>query len=113
MSSVSPLQGSKVIVNEINLSQVITSASSSVAAQVVVSAQGSPFPQNFTNGNDYLSSYGNPTASISFDQYCALDYFREGNNLWAIRALANDGTALYSGVAMYTDGTLTYLNPVS
>lgn len=110
MGTVSPAQGSKVIVNEINLSQVITSASSSVAAQVVVSNRGATKPLQFTNGQDYLNEYGNPNASISFDQYCALDYFREGNNLWAIR-VAGAG-ALYAGVLMYTDGVLTYLNPV-
>jgi len=110
MSSVTPLQGSKVIVTEINLSQVIAATSSSVASQVVVSAQGSIFAQNFTDPNDYLNAYGNPNATISFDQYCALDYFKEGNNLWAIRAVG-DG-ALYSAVLMYTDGTFTYLTPV-
>jgi hypothetical protein len=110
MSSVTPLQGSKVIVTEINLSQVIAATSSSVAGQVVVSAQGSAFPQNFTDPNDYLNAYGNPNAQISFDQYCALDYFKEGNNLWSVRALGT-GYA-YAAVLMYTDGTLTYLTPI-
>lgn len=109
MGTVSPKQGSKVIVNEINLSQVIISTSSSVAAEVIVSTQGRTVPVQFTNGTDYLNEYGIPTAAISFDQYCALDYFREGSDLWGLR-IAGAG-ALYSAVLMYsnTAGTQTSL----
>ena len=63
-------QPSGVYTTEIDLSQVITSASSSVAAQVIVSRQGSTEPKFFSNGDDYLAEYGNPDAQISFDTYC-------------------------------------------
>lgn len=74
---ISANQGSKVIVQEINLSQVITSASTSVGAQIVVSNQGDTTkPILFTNAQDYLAQYGNPNAKISFDVYCGLDFFK-------------------------------------
>lgn len=94
-------QPSGVYTTEIDLSQVITSASSSVAAQVIVSRQGSTEPKFFSNGDDYLAEYGNPDAQISFDTYCGLDYFREGNQLWAVR-VAGEG-ALTSCVALCMD----------
>jgi hypothetical protein len=86
--TISANQGSKVIVQEINLSQVITSASTSVVAQVIVSNQGATTPIQFTNAQDYLAEYGNPNAQISFDVYCGLDYFKEGNQLWGCMRLS-------------------------
>lgn len=97
---------SKVIINEIDLSQIVTGASASVGAQVIVSNQGSPDPKLWTNGQDYLAEYGNPNAQISFDVYCGLDYFSEGNRLWALRVLGS-GYA-YAGTLMYqTTGNVT------
>src|SRR5690606_20504887 len=98
-------QASDVRVREINLSQVITSASSSIACLAVVSRQGSLDPLRFTNADDFLREYGNPDASVSFDIYAALDFFREGNELWAKR-VAGTG-ALYSSLLMYYDGVET------
>lgn len=109
--TLSAKQGSKVIVQEINLSQVITSASTSVVAQVIVSKQGRTFPVQFTNAQDYLAEYGNPNAQVSFDVYCGLDYFGEGNQLWGLRVVG--AGALYSALLMYTDGTATHLLPIS
>lgn len=110
--TISAKQGSKVIVQEINLSQVITSASTSVVAQVIVSNQGATVPIQFTNGQDYLTMYGNPNAQISFDVYCALDYFGQGNQLWGLR-VAGAG-ALYSSVLLYSDPAgNTYLAPIT
>lgn len=104
-------RASDVRVQEINLSQVITSASSAVGCQVVVSNQGSPDPKFFTNADDYIAEYGNPNAQISFDVYCGLDYFKEGNELWARRAVHAD--AVYAGVTLFDTGTATGLNPAS
>jgi hypothetical protein len=109
--TISANQGSKVIVQEINLSSVITSASTSVVAQVIVSTQGSTSPIQFTNAQDYLTQYGNPNAAISFDVYCGLDYFKEGSSLWGLRVVG--AGALYSSVLMWTDGTLTHLTPIT
>ena len=100
-------RASDVRVQEIDLSQVITSASTAVACQVVVSNQGSPDPKFFTNAQDYLAEYGNPNAQISFDVYCGLDFFKEGDQLWARRAVHSD--ALYSGLLMYNESDVTHL----
>lgn len=95
-------RASDVRVQEIDLSQVITSASTAVGCQVVVSNQGSPDPKFFSNAQDYIAEYGNPNAQISFDVYCGLDFFKEGNALWARRCVHND--ALYAGVLLYNEG---------
>lgn len=102
-------RASDVRIQEINLSQVITSASSAVGCQVVVSTQGSPDPKFFTNADAYKAEYGNPNAKVSFDVYCGLDFFTEGNQMWARRAVHSD--ALYAGLTMYDTGTQTGLNP--
>lgn len=104
-------RASDVRVQEINLSQVITSASSAVGCQVIVSNQGSPERKFFTNAQDYLAEYGNPNAQISFDIYCGLDFFTEGDSMWACRAVHADAT--YAALTMYDTGVVTGLNPAS
>jgi hypothetical protein len=104
-------RASDVRIQEINLSQVITSASSAVGCQVVVSSKGSTKPTLFTNAQDYLAAYGNPNPKVSFDIYCGLDFFREGDTLWAVRCVHSD--ALYAGVTLYENGTVTGLNSAS
>lgn len=101
-------RASDVRVQEIDLSQVITSASTAVGCQVVVSNQGSPDPKFFSNAEDYLAEYGNPNAQISFDVYCGLDFFKEGDQLWARRAVHSD--ALYSALLMYNEADVTKLD---
>ena len=104
-------RASDVRVTEIDLSQIVTGASSSVAAIVMVSKQGSPTPKHFTNGDDFLTEYGNPDPQVSFTHYAAIDYFKNGNDLWAVRALGEDYRS--SGVLMYLDGTEVKLKPIS
>lgn len=105
-------QASDVRTQEINLSQVITSASSSVVGQIIVSNQGPTTPTLFTNAQDYLNTYGNPNAQISFDVYCALDYFKEGNQLWGLR-VAGAG-AMYAAILLYVDnGGVAHLLPIA
>lgn len=104
-------RASDVRVTEIDLSQIITSASSSVAALVVVGRQGSLTPKHFTNGDDFLTEYGNPDSSISFSHYCAIDYFKNGNDLWAVRAVGEDHST--SGVVLYYDGDSVKLKRLS
>lgn len=104
-------RASDVRIQEINLSQVITSASSSVACQIVVSSQGPTTPTYYTNAQDYLAAFGNPNPAISFDVYCALNYFTEGNQLWAARVVHSD--ALYSTALLYLVGTVTSMQGVT
>lgn len=100
-------RASDVRVQEIDLSQVITSASTAVGCQVVVATQGDPNPKFFTNAQDYMAEYGPPNAQVSFDVYCGLDFFKEGDQMWARRVVHSD--ALYSGLLMYNDGPVTKL----
>src|ERR1700737_40909 len=111
MALINSNQSSSVQIQEINLSSVITSASTSVAAQVIVSNQGSITPKFFSSAQAYLAEYGNPNAQISYDVYAGLDYFKEGNMLWAVRAVHTD--AAYSAVTLYDNGTITGLNAAS
>lgn len=105
-------RASDVRINEIDLSQVVTSNSSSTAAQVIVSTQGDTVPRRWTNAQDYMNHYGIPNAKVSFDIYCGLDFFKEGNDMWAVRVVGTG--ALYSGVCLYeTAGGVTGLNPTT
>lgn len=98
-------RASDVRIQEIDLSQVITSASASVACIPIISKQGSTSPRLFTSSEDFLAEYGNPDPSISMTIQSALNYFTEGNQIWALR-VAGAG-ALYSCLLVYidTDGT--------
>ena len=104
-------RASDVRITETDLSQIITSASSSVGCIVMVSKQGSPTPKHFTNGDDFLAEYGNPDVKVSYSHYCAIDFFKKGNDLWAVRALGEDYAT--SGVVMYMDGDTVKLKGVS
>ena len=57
---------SGVYTKEIDLSSIITSASTSVCAQVVVSKKGSTKPKFFSNADDYLKEYGNQIPLLVF-----------------------------------------------
>lgn len=102
---------SGVYTKEIDLSSLITTASTSVVAQVVVSKQGSTKPKFFVSADDYIAEYGNPDSAISFDQYCAVDFFREGSELWAVRVAGEGATT--SAVALCFDQGGFQLVPVS
>lgn len=102
---------SRVIINEIDLSQVVTGAAVTVGCANIVSTQGSTEPLLWTDAQSFLAHYGNPDASVSFDVYTALDFFREGNQLWARRVVGQG--ALYAGVIMSQTGQDTQLTPAS
>lgn len=94
-------RASDVRTQEINLSQVITSSSASVACLPIISRQGSTKPLLFTNADSFLAEYGNPDPSTSMTIQSGLNYFTEGDQLWAFR-VAGSG-ALYSSLLVYID----------
>lgn len=94
-------RASDVRISEINLSQVIASTSSSVACLPIISKQGSSSPLLFSNGNDFLTEYGNPDPSVSMTIQSGLEYFAEGNQLWGLRIVGTG--AMYSCLLMYID----------
>ncbi len=94
-------RASDVRTQEIDLSQVITSSSASVACLAVVSKQGSTSPRMFTNADDFVAEYGPPDPSISMTIQSGLNFFTEGNQLWALRVVG--AGALYSCLLVYID----------
>lgn len=92
---------SGVYINEVDLSSIITSESASRAAIIIVSKQGPLEPTYVTTADQFIDLYGNPDAAVSFDHYAALDYFKEGNQLWCKR-VAGEG-ATYSAIVLYSD----------
>lgn len=111
MSILSP-QASDVYISEVNFSQTLSQVANAVASQIVVASQGRVGPIFWTDPTSYLSSYGNPNAAVSFDHYQALDYFREGNGLWANRVV--EANARYSAVVVHaTTAGITAVSPIS
>lgn len=104
-------RASDVRIQEINLSQIIANASTSVACIPIVSRQGRLGPAHFTNPDDFIFEYGDSDPSISMSIQCAKDFFTEGNDLWAIRAIGSGYK--YAAVLMYDDGGVTKLMPVA
>lgn len=95
-------QGADVRVNEVNLSASLVQNSNAVAALVGVSAQGPIGPKFYSTYDQFVNDWGQPNASVSFDHYAAQDYFREGNSLWAARAVNSD--ALFGCMALAAEG---------
>jgi len=98
---------SDVYINEIDVSQTVTGASSSIAGLLVVSNQGSTEMQFFSDGQQFLNEFGIPNPRIGLDVYSGLDFFREGNEMWARRVVG--AGALYSGLMMFQDANETKL----
>lgn len=82
-------RASDVRINEVDLSSSLTGAAPATAAIVVVSKKGPIENTFFSNGDDFRAAFGDPDASVSFDHYAALDFFKEGNSLWAARAVGS------------------------
>lgn len=98
-------RASDVRTQEINLSQVITSTSASVACLPIIGKQGSITPRLFTNGDDFLAEYGNPDPSISMTIQSGINYFTEGDQLWALRVVGTGATYATLLVYIDTDGS--------
>ena len=102
MSSLSR-QGADVRINEVNLSSSLIQNSNAVAALVGVSKQGPVGPTFYSSFDRFTEDWGQPDASVSFDHYAVKDYFREGNSLWAARAVNTD--SLYGMLLLATNTT--------
>ena len=94
-------RASDVRIQEINLSQVITSTSAAVACLPIVSRQGSTSPRLFTNADAFLAEYGDPDPSISMAIQSGINFFTEGDQLWGLR-VAGTG-AKYASMLVYID----------
>ena len=104
-------KASDVYIKEVNLSQTLTQVANAVTSQVMVSAKGPLGPRLWTDGPSYLAAYGNPTASVSFDHYMGMDYFKFGAALWANRCVEAD--AKYAAVVVLQDANgMTAVRPI-
>lgn len=104
MSILTP-KASDVYISEVNFSQTLSQVANAIAAQIMVSGKGPLGPVFWTDPDRYLAAYGNADAAISFDQYCGLDYFREGNGLWVNRVAEADARFAAAIVLSLADGT--------
>lgn len=102
---------SDVYINEINLSYAILGASTATPAIVVISKKGSGDVKHFTNFERFREHYGDPDPTVSFTGYCAEDFFKEGNSLYAVRAIGSGATTAALALIRKADGTLI-LRPV-
>jgi Phage tail sheath protein subtilisin-like domain len=91
-------RASDVRITEIDLSTTISTNSNATAAFAGVSSRGRPIPTFYSNFEDFRFDWGDPDASVSFDGYSAFQYFKEGNSLWANRAIGVG--ALYSAASV-------------
>lgn len=98
---------SKVTVQEIDLSTIVATAATDVAAMAIVSQQGRLTAVLNNSATQFAKEYGDGNPSVSMDHYTAREYFREGTTLWTIRAIGSGYS--YAGVLMYQDGGVTKL----
>lgn len=112
MASLTQNRRSDVYMNEIDLSTIIINASSSTAGEVIVSSRGPTDVRLYNSYDGFRSKFGNANPLVSFTGYTARDYFREGNQLYACRAVSPD--AMYSAllVVRNADGSLS-LKPIT
>lgn len=99
-------RASDVRTREIDLSQVVTGASTSVAAVTIVSNKGSLEKQRFTDGQDFRDTFVAKGSNVTgFDVQCTTDFFREGQEVWAQR-VAGAGYK-YAAAVVYDDNGVT------
>ncbi len=99
-----PNPSAGVYVNEIDLSQVVTGASSSIGAIVGESNRG---PANVTklvtSTKQFIDLFGKPDARVSFMHYCALAFLEHGSRLYVTRVAPE---ALYGGCSIFLNENL-------
>ena len=95
--AVNPSSG--VYVTEIDLSQAISQASTTVGAIVITAKQGPIGSYKLiTNSQQFLQLYGNPDSTVGFGHYAALAFLQEASQLYVVRAIGSG--ALYGGVML-------------
>lgn len=98
-------------ITEVDLSTVISVNSNATTAFAGVSSRGPTVPTFYSSFEDFRFDWGDPDASVSFDGYGALQFFTEGNSLWANRAVG--AGARVSGVSVKNSSSgVTSINPV-
>lgn len=94
-------QAPGVYLKEVDLSQRIDGAATSIGAVVFESKKGPLAPTLITGGrNQFLDLYGFPDPSVSFGHDTALAFLRQSGALYCKRVVNG---ALYSGLIFYQD----------
>jgi len=96
-------QSSDVRFREIDLSETLRARSTSAGAVGFVSKKGRTTRFRVTNAQDFLAEYGIPDASVSFGHYCALDFLKEGSDLWCLRVV-DEAVARYAAAFVRDNG---------
>lgn len=94
-------QAPGVYLQEVDLSQRIDGAATSIGAVVFESKQGPLSPTLITGGrNEFLDLYGYPDAAVSYGHDSALAFLKQSGALYCKRVINN---ALYAGLIFYQD----------
>lgn len=94
-----------VYVREIDQSQQVIGASSSIAAIVGETVQGPVMERTLiTSTKQFLETFGKPNAKISFMNYCALAFLNEGSQLYVTRVAPE---SLYGGAKIFLVNNLS------
>lgn len=99
---------SDVYMTEVDLSSIVINTSTSTAGEVIVSSMGPTDVRLYNSYDGFRSKFGDADPLVSFTGYTARDYFREGNQLYACRAVGTG--AKYAAVALLRnqDGSLEF-----
>lgn len=99
-----PSPSAGVYVNEIDLSQQVVGASSSIGVIVGESNRGpAGVTQLVTSTKQFLELFGKPDARVSYLHYCALAFLEHGSRLYVTRVAPE---ALYGGASVYLNNNL-------
>lgn len=94
-----------VYVREIDQSQHVVGASSSIGVIVGETLRGPVMERTLVTGiKQFIETFGKPNAKISFMNHCALAFLNEGSQLWVTRVAPE---ALYGGARVYMDNNLS------
>ena len=104
-----PSPSAGVYVNEIDLSQVVSGASSSIGAIVGESKRG-PVDVAYlvTSTKQFLELFGKPDARVSYMHYCALAFLEHGSRLYVTRVAPE---AMYGGCTIFLNANLNAAEP--
>ena len=98
-----------VYVREIDLSQRVAAASSSIAAIVGESTRGPVGERTLvTSTKQFLAQFGKPDASLTFMHYCALAFLEHGDRLYVTRVAPG---ALFGGSVISLQNSMNTSTP--
>jgi hypothetical protein len=97
----------QVVTREIDVSTVAPSVSSSIAAIVGGATKGAlDTPTFITTPNEFVDTFGEPITT-SFLGYTAINYLRQGNQLWVTRVASLAGSDPYATATTNTKASIT------